>query len=64
MRLAEKDVIECALAHREKDRTEAAYDMSEFLFERRKLARTWCEFIEGRWQAPDNVIELESRRVA
>jgi hypothetical protein len=61
---APKDVIECALAHREKDRTEAAYDMSEFLFERRKLARTWCDFIEGQWQEPNNVIELESRRVA
>ncbi len=58
---APKDVIECALAHREKDRTEAAYDMSEFLFERRRLAQVWGEFVEGRWQIPDNVVEFKPK---
>ena len=57
--LARRDAIEASLAHRQKDRTEAAYNRAAFLAERKALAAAWCEFIEGRWQAPDNVIPMQ-----
>ena len=60
--LARRDAIEASLAHKQKDRTEAAYNRAEFLAERRALAMAWGEFIEGRHKLPDNVVEFARKQ--
>jgi integrase len=60
--LARRDAIEASLAHKQKDRTEAAYNRAEFLAERRALAVAWGEYIEGRRELPDNVVEFARKQ--
>jgi integrase len=42
------EVIEMALAHVVKDKTEAAYRRGELLDKRRKLAADWCAYLDGK----------------
>lgn len=41
------DVIEAALAHREKDRIKAAYNRAKFTAERHELLHDWTKFVMG-----------------
>ena len=44
----QREVIEAALAHRLKDKAEAAYRRSTALEKRRKLMRDWDDYCSGR----------------
>jgi integrase len=52
-----RDVIEFALAHKVKDKTEAAYRRSSALEKRRKLMDTWAAYC-GRPTSSGNVVSL------
>jgi len=55
-----REVCELALAHDERDQTEAAYSRSDFLEKRRALMAEWACFITTR--SSDNVIQGEFKR--
>jgi integrase len=46
--IARPEVIEAALAHREKDQIKRAYNRARFNAERRKLLIDWADFVSGR----------------
>ena len=45
--VARADVIEAALAHREKDLVKRAYNRSKFNEDRRRLLIAWADFVSG-----------------
>jgi integrase len=45
--VARPEVIEAALAHREKDQIKRAYNRAQFNAERRKLLLDWAAFVGG-----------------
>jgi integrase len=45
--VARSEVIEAALAHREKDQIKRAYNRAQFNAERRKLLIDWAAFVSG-----------------
>lgn len=45
--IARPEVIEAALAHREKDQIKRAYNRAQFNAERRKLLFDWADFVAG-----------------
>jgi len=55
-----REVCELALAHDERDQTEAAYSRSDFLEKRRALMAEWACFITTR--SSENVIQGEFKR--
>jgi integrase len=40
------DVIECQLAHAERNKVRAAYNHAEYLAERRELMQHWADFLD------------------
>lgn len=56
-----REVIEAALAHRIKDRAEAAYARSDLFDKRRDLMEAWA-FAAAAKDAPDNVVRLGGRK--
>lgn len=55
-RAADRDVIEHALAHQLKDKTEAAYQRGTYLPPRAKLMTEWADYLDGK--AGANVVKL------
>ncbi|MGH8580600.1 MAG: tyrosine-type recombinase/integrase [Gammaproteobacteria bacterium] len=41
------DVIECQLAHRERDRTRASYNAAQYLEERRQMMQHWADYLDA-----------------
>jgi integrase len=41
------DVIECQLAHEERDSVRAAYNRAEYLAERRMMMNHWADWIDS-----------------
>ena len=41
------DVIERQLAHKERNKVRAAYHRSDYFDERRKLMRTWADYVDA-----------------
>jgi integrase len=57
-----REVIEHALAHRLKDRAEAAYQRGDLLDKRRKLMRDWAEFCAWPAANADRAVTLIRKR--
>jgi len=55
-----REVIEHALAHRQKDKAEAAYARGTLMEKRRKLMAAWAEYCEHAIDAPGAVIQIRS----
>ena len=55
-----REVIEHALAHRLKDKAEAAYARGTLMEKRRKLMAAWAEYCERAIDAPGAVIQIRS----
>jgi integrase len=55
-RAADRDVIEHALAHQLKDKTEAAYQRGTYLPPRAKLMAAWADYLDGKDGA--NVVRM------
>ena len=56
-----REVIETALAHRLKDKAEAAYARGDLFMKRRQLMEDWAAFLRNE---PSEVSTLPSNRVA
>ncbi|MEM7519987.1 MAG: hypothetical protein AAF307_03020 [Pseudomonadota bacterium] len=52
-----REIIEAALAHRIKDKAEAAYARSDLFDKRRKLMSAWAHRVMGR-NTPTNVVSI------
>jgi len=57
------DVIERQLAHKERNKTRAAYHQSPYLAERRKLMQEWADMIDA-WARGDKVVAGKFGRAA
>jgi len=55
-----REVIEHALAHRQKDKAEAAYARGTLMEKRRKLMAAWAEYCKHAIDAPGAVIQIRS----
>jgi integrase len=42
-----RDVIECQLAHAEKNAVRAAYNRAEYLSQRREMMQWWADWLDG-----------------
>jgi hypothetical protein len=51
-----REVIEAALAHRLKDKAEAAYARGDLFAKRRKLMQDWADYLSS---TPAAVLELQ-----
>jgi integrase len=51
--VARPEVIEVALAHREKDQIKRAYNRAQFNAERRSLLSAWADFVSGSVTLPE-----------
>ena len=54
-----REVIEAALAHRLKDKAEAAYARGDLFVKRRKLMEDWAAFLA---KVPGQVVEISAAR--
>lgn len=57
-RAADRDVIEHALAHQLKDKTEAAYQRGTYLPPRAKLMTAWADYLDGK--AGANIVPMRA----
>ncbi len=55
------DVIERQLAHREQNKTRAAYNRAERLAERRKMMQTWADYLDQLRRAAKRDAEAKGR---
>jgi hypothetical protein len=53
------DVIECQLAHTERNKVRAAYHRSEYLEDRRKMMQVWADYLDS-VVTGENVIPLRA----
>jgi integrase len=58
-----RELAEQALAHAVGDKTEQAYNRTNYLERRRPMMQTWADFCAGKVSA-DNVVELNRARAA
>jgi len=56
------DAVEATLAHRESDRTRAAYNRALFLSERKQLLFDWSEFVSGKPAAVASLTAARKRK--
>jgi integrase len=56
-RRADRDLAEAALSHVLDNKTEAAYQRSDFLEQRRALLQAWADFATGKKQPPTKSAE-------
>ena len=54
------DVIERQLAHRERDKTRAAYNSAQYLEERRQMMQHWADFLDS--LAADKVVPIKAAK--
>jgi integrase len=57
-----REVAEQALAHTNRDKTEAAYRRSDLLEQRARLMRDWADYCTGKAASEDNVTPIRARR--
>jgi integrase len=55
------DVIELQLAHKERNKVRAAYNRAQRLSERRKMMRTWADYLDALKAGGDNVVALRKK---
>lgn len=57
------DLIELQLAHKERNKSRAAYNRSQRLEERRKMMQAWADYLDG-LRAGGNVVAIGSKHAA
>jgi integrase len=59
-----RELAEASLAHKIKDKAEAAYARGEAVEKRRVLMEAWADYCAGRSAKADNVVQMHQTKIA